>query len=224
MKGLLFRVFDSDHYYKIDGLGWLDTEEYDLTGKIPDSRTKEQFRAMLQNLLVERFHLASHHETRDLPSYELVVAKRGPKLKEATYVETDAAVADKTGPRKLDANGFPVPDRANMAMRMNAQAARLTAKAQTVSRLANLPGGQHDGRVVDKSGLAGRYDFTLEFVPSFAGAAPPNVDSLPPLETALQKQLGLRLGQRNFRHPCFRDDILQNRTGCSFWPGFLSCS
>jgi uncharacterized protein (TIGR03435 family) len=50
---------------------------------MPRDTTKAQFQEMLRNLLVERFHLVVHHETRTFPGYELVVDKGGLKLKEA---------------------------------------------------------------------------------------------------------------------------------------------
>lgn len=69
--------------YQISGPGWLDSERYEIVAKVPKGTTEEQFKVMLQNLLADRFKLTLHHETKDLPRYELVVAKNGPKLKEA---------------------------------------------------------------------------------------------------------------------------------------------
>ena len=88
--------------YQISGPGWLDTERYEIVAKVPKGATKEQYRVMLQNLLAERFHLTLHHETKELPRYELVVAKGGPKLKEAAapaqpQSADDPAAKDGTG-------------------------------------------------------------------------------------------------------------------------------
>jgi uncharacterized protein (TIGR03435 family) len=62
---------------QFSGPEWLSTEQYSITARIPPNTTKGQFNLMLRNLLVERFHLALHHETRDFPAYELVVAAVG---------------------------------------------------------------------------------------------------------------------------------------------------
>jgi uncharacterized protein (TIGR03435 family) len=193
MMGLLIRAYRLDTF-QIAGPSWLDSEAYDITVSIPAGTTKEQYRQMLQNLLIERFHMVLHHETRDLPSYELVVAKRGSKLKETTLVE-GAQPAAPPGPFKTDADGFPVLDRATIAMRMTAgpkgPSAHLSAKAQPVSALAGMLRGQVRAPVVDKTGLTGKYDFTLEYAPQ--GFATAGDDAAPPLEAAIQEQLGLKL-------------------------------
>jgi uncharacterized protein (TIGR03435 family) len=64
--------------------GWLRTEMFDIAVTIPEGATREQFELMMQNLLAERFKLKFHREPREMPIYELVVAKGGPKLKEST--------------------------------------------------------------------------------------------------------------------------------------------
>ena len=56
---------------------------YDITATMPSETTRQEFQLMLQNLLVERFQIRFHHETRTYPGYELVVAPGGTKLKES---------------------------------------------------------------------------------------------------------------------------------------------
>jgi uncharacterized protein (TIGR03435 family) len=82
--------------YQINGPKWLDSERFDIVAKIPKGATKETFKLMLQNLLAERFKLALHHETKELPMYALVVGKGGPKLKESV---DDGATAAGAGPQ-----------------------------------------------------------------------------------------------------------------------------
>src|SRR5664279_6215744 len=77
--------------YQVTGPGWLDTERYDITAKVPKGATKDDLKLMLQGLLAERFKLTLHHETKELPMYALVVGKGGPKLKES--VEDDATAS-----------------------------------------------------------------------------------------------------------------------------------
>ncbi len=56
---------------------------FDVSATVPEGTTTEQFSAMLQNLLKDRFQLSYHYETRPMQGFELVVAKNGPKLKES---------------------------------------------------------------------------------------------------------------------------------------------
>ena len=78
---------------QISGPSWLDSESYDIVAKVPTGTTKEQVNAMLRNLLVERFNLTFHHETKDLSVYELIAGKNGSKLKEADLNVPPPAVA-----------------------------------------------------------------------------------------------------------------------------------
>jgi uncharacterized protein (TIGR03435 family) len=84
---------------QIVGPAWLGPQGgiYDLTATMPAGTKPETFRLMFQNLLIERFKIQLHHETRVFPGYELVVAKGGPKLKPA--VDPDAPTFSSTHQR-----------------------------------------------------------------------------------------------------------------------------
>jgi uncharacterized protein (TIGR03435 family) len=71
---------------------------------MPPGTTNEQFQLMLRDLQAERFHLVLHHETKEFPGYELVLASGGTRLKEAAPEDSTRATAAKGS----DANGFPV--------------------------------------------------------------------------------------------------------------------
>ncbi len=80
LKALLLRAYGLKSY-QISGPGWLDSAWYrHIRANVPPGATKEQFDAMLRNLLAERFNLTLHHEAKDLAVYELAVGKSGPKL------------------------------------------------------------------------------------------------------------------------------------------------
>jgi uncharacterized protein (TIGR03435 family) len=125
----------------------------------------DRFR-MLQPVLAERFHMKAHMESREMPAYALVVAKGGPKLKQ------------------------PSPDE-----RSGSQFAAATGKVKWANApLTNLKFllSQEVGRpVVDKTGLTGKYDFTLEYAP--AARAATDETGKPSVFTALEEQLGLKL-------------------------------
>jgi len=213
--------------FQISGPGWLDSERYDIVAKLPRGATKEQFMVMLQNLLAERFKLALHREKKDLPMYALVVGKNGLKLKESVDdPATPKAGGFADGPTAtmgritVGKDGFPVlPGRgATSIMLMNGNA-RMTASKQSMATLAEMLSSQLDLPVVDMTGLAGNYDFTLYFSPEgLAGmrlpaglpppppaaeggpgmpmASAPDAQPGPNLFAAVQEQLGLKLEQR----------------------------
>jgi uncharacterized protein (TIGR03435 family) len=100
--------------YQIAGPDWMSGARFDIAATIRKDVTKEQFRAMLRNLLAERFKLKAHHEKREMAVYSLVVGKNGPKMKEsaedpAPKPRTEAAAAPPSGPVKMekDEEGFP---------------------------------------------------------------------------------------------------------------------
>ncbi len=207
--------------FQISGPAWLDTDRFDLLAKIPKGATKDDLKVMLQNLLAERFKLTLHREKKDLPIYALVVAKNGPKLKEAS---DDAAAAPDAPPPPppggrvtVGKDGFPqMPKggRGGLMMMMNNGRLRLVGNKQPVSAMTDMLSNQLGRPVVDMTGLTGKYDFTLDFMPEEGqmmkgpmGAMPPpppgagpgpgdaGLDSPSPanLFTALQEQLGLKL-------------------------------
>ncbi len=195
---------------QISGPGWLDSARFDIAAKIPAGATMEQFRAMVANLLTQRFHLAFHREKKDFVVYELHVAKGGPKLKEgaAPRVETRPGPG---GRGQVDSEGFPVPPAHQTAQRQDNGVARMAGDQITMTMFANFlrfPLGFLNGnspafispresaRVADKTGLTGECHITLEY--EWTGQRAPDADpgdAAPTIFTALQQQLGLRLEQ-----------------------------
>ncbi|HEY5056535.1 MAG TPA: TIGR03435 family protein [Acidobacteriaceae bacterium] len=152
-----------------------DSGRYDIHAKVAGadaaafgSLGQEDTKRMLQLLLSDRFQMKVHMEKRDMPVYDLVVAKGGPKLKAAT-VEESAKEARLTGGRgKIEAVG-----------------ARLSTLPFLLSNEVGRP-------VMDKTGLAAKYDFTLEYAPASPATAG-DADGGPSVFTALQEQMGLKL-------------------------------
>jgi len=159
----------------------MGSERFDIEAK-PDfaggGPSPEELSVMFQSLLISRFHLEFHRETKDVPAYALVVGRTGIKMKESETAATGAKPTISVGPNRFKAVGMPMQMLAN-----------------TLSRyLGRL--------VVDETGLKGSYDVTLEWTPDMppAGAAvpgnePPPADSLS-LFTAVQEQLGLKLDSK----------------------------
>jgi uncharacterized protein (TIGR03435 family) len=203
---------------QISGPAWLDSERYSVVANVPPGTTKEQLKLMLQSLIVERFRAALHHGTKDFTGYELVVAKRGPKLRaSAEGPVSPLPQPANQQPLPLDDNGFPqAPPGRYAAIRTDSGSTRLGFNRYSMSDLARvlgLPLGTLTGNrvasaaVVDKTGLPGKYDFTLEFAGSMSpgGAFSPATSDVsdasePSLFAALETQLGLRLEEDKVPH------------------------
>ncbi len=157
------------------GPKWLDSDRFDIEARAAGPARDPQLLAMLQTLLAERFQVALHHESRVFPTYALVVAKGGLKIRP---VEGGGGSSTKSG------RGRIATQRISMA--------RL---ADALSRLLDNP-------VVDMTGVTGVFDFTLEWAadsmrpPSEPGADVPGAALGPSLFTVLQDQLGLKLEAR----------------------------
>src|SRR5207249_5172791 len=82
LRDLIRRVYEVKEY-QVSGPDWMKSARFDIVAKIPSDTPKEQVPLMLQTLLAERFKLAIHRETKDLPMYALVVGRNGPKMKES---------------------------------------------------------------------------------------------------------------------------------------------
>lgn len=142
---------------------WAREIRYDITAKLPPGATEEEARTMFQNLLMERFRLKTHHESREASIYALLVAKNGPRVQPSG---PDAQHFVRQSPGRLTGNGVP-----------------LSMLADHLSS----PFYQLGRQVVDLTGLKGTYDFTLDWT------VPGPDSQAPSLFTALQEQLGLRL-------------------------------
>jgi uncharacterized protein (TIGR03435 family) len=171
---------------RIVGLpSWTKSERYDVEAKV-DYEDVPKWKALsltqkslaLQPLLVKRFNLQFHHETRERPTYSLVVAKNGPKLHKAQPGETYP-------------NGITGPDSAGGRGGAIVTPGKIVLQGSSLSVLANLLSSQGlSHAVVDKTGLTDLYDVTLRWSPPDVGSSDA---SLPSLFTALQEQLGLKL-------------------------------
>jgi uncharacterized protein (TIGR03435 family) len=191
---LLLAAYDLP-WYRLSGPPWMNMTRFNISARIPEGTTIEQFKLMQQNLLLDRFKMTFHHEQKQLPAYDLVVAKNGPKLKEAE----PAPPEDADGPkpprpaRKLDKDGFPIlpPGRAWITdMEGPRWVQRFTdATMEDLGRYVASMVGQP---VDDATGLKGKYDFILKWL-NQRGRRPSDDDTGPNIFEALQAQLGLKL-------------------------------
>jgi uncharacterized protein (TIGR03435 family) len=198
--------FNSDRV--LGGPGWLDTKWYVIDGKIPDELFAEmqkmtpeqrsnQVDLMWQALLADRFRLKVHFETREMPIYELVVAKGGPKLTPAK----EPPPAPTTAPSEPGNPLRPEDMRQGVrVLRKTRTITEMTVKAEPMDAWVSMPFLGLGRPVVNKTGLKGKYDFTLNWTqddlsasPALGGLAAPSESDGQSLFTAMQEQLGLKL-------------------------------
>jgi uncharacterized protein (TIGR03435 family) len=196
---------------------WMDDLRYDVTAKVPDGATKEQFRLMLQHFLAERFKLATHHESKEMDAYELVIGKNGPKFKESAAEPVNDAAAGPPpappppGPLPKDKDGHViVPAGATIFESVNGVPwAHMNASRETMDSFVARVSSFLRQPVFDATGLKGKYDFQLTWSPDLAGMGvpppppvggeappPPLAPDGPTLFGAIQSQLGLKLESR----------------------------
>lgn len=187
IRSLILKAYDLP-MYRFSGPESLFDVRFDITATIPPGTTKEQFLLMQQSLLATRLGLVFHREKKEMPVYELAVAKGGSKLKEAAPPQDDSE--SHAYSLKRDDEGFPVlpPGQTMYAFAMNH--ARLQGASETMEHFASTLAGQLNAPVVDATGLIGKYDFVLKWIP---GNLRPEDDPGLTLESALLQQLGLTL-------------------------------
>jgi len=180
---------------------WAKTAEFDLEigpkddKSVPSGLSIEQSleqsrirnQRLLQAALAERFKLALHPETRELSTYALVVGDDGSKLRPAKPSSSYPDPAK--GPEGI-------PPSKSFRIKLDGSQAGLEARGTSTADIASHLSRELGTVVVDKTGLTGNYDFTLNWnsdgsVGNFN--APASDASASALSTAIQDQLGLKL-------------------------------
>jgi uncharacterized protein (TIGR03435 family) len=180
---LITQAYDLQ-FYELVAPEWTihgGVDGYDVTARVPPSTTREQFREMLQALLAQRFLLSVHWDQKKYPEYVLRVGRTEPKVKPTVSAE------------------------ANVSTKMADGHLRLEFAKQHLSALTGMLTAFVTAPVMDETALSPAYDFTLDFMPDdrwrgFAYLPKPSdaaAASAPPLEVAIQEQLGLTLEKRN---------------------------
>jgi uncharacterized protein (TIGR03435 family) len=201
---------------------WVDSDRFDIDAKAPSGATPRQAVEMLQSLLAERFKVAMHRGSREFPIYAAVLAHRdwlGPRM-------TPSQVDCRSKRGESSACGF------------SGTAGRLTGRGITMTQLVAHLGGhllassriRFDRPVIDRTGLSGAFDFTLEWTPDRlvreilapSQAAPrfpeyqayafPLESNAPNFLVALQEQLGLQLENQIAPEPVLVVDKIEPPT------------
>ncbi len=185
LRGLIRVAYAVQDEQISGGSDWINSEGFDIDAKVGKSVVDEMQKLgrvhgvsgrtrMLQALLADRFKLSLHSETKEIPVFALVIAKNGLKLQEAKPGNTYPNGIKGPAGRPIGAGTLVEPERG-----------KLVGQGVPVSDLVENLSQELGGRIiVDKTGLKGKYDFTLQVAPDESQSA---------IFTALQEQLGLKL-------------------------------
>jgi len=185
----------------VGGPGWIDGDTFDVDANAPvEFATGGRDRGglptagelMLRALLQDRFQLAAHAELREMAVYALTLSRRdgrsGAQLRTSSGFDCrDGSMADPltpSGSAALPPCGVRREAAPNDAIRMTASGATMD---QIAADLQYLPVGSI---VINRTGLAGRFSFAIDFARELS---PPGGDGAPSIFTALQERLGLKL-------------------------------
>ena len=189
------------------GPDWIASDRFDILAKpereVPSTGAffggQDPLRMMLRTLLADRFKLVMHKATKELPIFELVVARQdgrlGPQLRPAAVDCAARAAAAARGATPPASSGPPGPGSCGMTM----NPARVMGGGATMAMLANLLEGPAQRLVIDRTGLTGNWDLEVKYTPDRSQLPPgvelpPSIDlNGPSLFTALEEQLGLKL-------------------------------
>ena len=181
------------------GPDWIKKDRFDIQAKMPDGSPDytflqfmrgqtPQLELMLQAMLAERFDLKFHRETKQLPVYALTVMKKGSKLKQASGEMIQLKDGTSVRNQSLLWTPAPLPDgtRSDHLIRMFARDQSMQALVDSLSRLMDRP-------VLDRTGLKGNFDITMDYeMESDAGDRPGADITGPAMFTAFQEELGLK--------------------------------
>jgi uncharacterized protein (TIGR03435 family) len=166
------------HAKQVDGPAWMDETRFDVVGEMSGEGvpTDREWKSAVQKLLIERFQLKLHHESREMTAYALTVAKGGAKL---------TPTAAPAGEQHMGFSGA-----VGETMRGTGVRASISDFVGELQRIVL------DRPIVDRTGLTGEYDIEFSFTREDNNALgmtqlPDN--AAPNLITALDQQLGLKL-------------------------------
>lgn len=199
----------------VDGPEWIRATRFDILAKsaieLPPLPPPPSFNApshplfpLLRSLLAERFRLVVHKEQRDIPIYALVLARSDGRLgRQLTRSSTDCTAVTAAKDTRGQASSATAGAESGGAAtcRMVGSVGHISADSQPLSQLVQVLAGWSNRFVVDRTNLAGLFNFSLDFTPDqmlqpggdIAPAVAPTDSERPILFTAVQEQLGLRL-------------------------------
>ncbi len=203
---LIQRAYGVRQFQIAGGEDWMKSERYVLDAKGEGKSGHDQLSLMVQSLLEDRFALKIHRETRELPVYNLVIAKGGPKLPSphpGACVEAGDPPVELTGGRMTPPGNAPTPlvKCGGLGITLETGGTRMYGGKIDMPELVRVLSTSVGRKIIDKTGYTALFDVQLRFVPDGdtpllppppPGAEPPDLLN-PSIFNALPTQLGLRL-------------------------------
>ena len=178
----------------------------DIVAKIPAGTTTEQFNTMLLNLLVERFSIKLHHETKELAGYGLSIVKGGLKMQEAAATAGPDITASESIKTVQSPDGKPLlapGTKGRLRVGLGGGRQRISARLQSMTDIVQMCESMMGKPVINETGLTGVYDFYIDFAPLGRGGSAGDSAASTPLggadepaalfEVAIESALGLKL-------------------------------
>ncbi len=199
LYNLIRNAYGTQRFEMIPGPGipsWIDSDRWDILAKPPAGapEVQDQMQLRLRSLLEDRFKLVARREMREMPIYELVVARSDGKL--GPQIKPSGPECAAVG-RARDAGTPPPPLPPGGFCGTRTNNGTVSMKGVALSNFVRNLGGMTGRFVIDKTGLTGPYDLDLQWTPDPAPAgAPPGPPALGDgvsLFAAMQEQLGLKL-------------------------------
>jgi uncharacterized protein (TIGR03435 family) len=209
--------FDADKI--LGGPSWLEMDRFDVTAKVPTESSPDDQKLMLQSLLAERFHLVVHKDTRPLPAYALIVGKKL-QIKESDGAgdsgckpQTGSGSPEPGGVRMMTSNANGTTTTINLGPGMTIQyTCRNMTMAAFVAGLRGMMGTSIGANpVTDETGLEGKYTFDLKYSLQLMGPMISNTADRISIFDAVEKQLGLKLEQRQVPTPVIVVDSVNRK-------------
>jgi bla regulator protein blaR1 len=203
LRALITLAYEIQNFQLEGGPDWIASDRFDILAnperEVPATGAQDPLRMMLRTLLADRFKLVMHKETKELPIFELVLAredgKLGPRLRPAAVDCEARAAAVRAGTPPPSSSGPPGPGSCGTTM----NPVSLRGGGATMARLASMLEGPAQRLVIDRTGLTGNWDLEVNYTPD-RSQLPPGVElpssidpNGPSLFTALEEQLGLKL-------------------------------
>jgi uncharacterized protein (TIGR03435 family) len=182
LGGILQSAFGGVDRLSLEAPDWIFEERFDIAAKVPDEKTNlDERQKMLQALLIDRFGLAYHRETKMRAGFGLVVSKTGAKIQPVP-----------------DVGGHDNDNRPGQMQRLRTTIGEV---ASALSSILRQP-------VLDETRMEGRYNVVLTYAPDRGPNVPPGDELGPSIFTAIEEQLGLKLEARRVAVDVFVVDYL----------------